>query len=182
MNFTTLVFDIGALSILLILILFLWWIHHSRSNNVSVDLGPAKFGLAYECSCIPLSKAKKSFVSRFPELNAILERNGPEDINLVRFGLFNLSNDALITANILKNVEIIYPAKTLILSATFGEALKTEPKFGKNPIIDGCCIQLPLEPMNPRSTLIYNFVLRGSARPKIVSGETTTHGSIRRVS
>ena len=49
------------------------------------------------------------------------------------------------------------------------------------PVVDGNRVILPKEAMNPRSTLIYNLILRGEAGPLGVSGETAEHGPVKRV-
>jgi len=63
----------------------------------------------------------------------------------------------------------------------FSEALKTEPQINIAPTIENNFARLPQERMNPRSTLIYNFIVAGGTGPVDVTGETMGHGAIKRV-
>ena len=53
-----------------------------------------------------------------------------------------------------------------------------ERKSTAEPVVNESIVLIPAEPMNPRSTLIYNLILRGNAAPDSVIGEIRRQGHI----
>ena len=66
-------------------------------------------------------------------------------------------------------------------AALYGEALKTERYNESEPAVDGHIVTLPVQRMNPKSTLIFNFISRGGVGTLVVRGKTDEHGAIKRV-
>ena len=105
-----------------------------------------------------------------------------DGLTLVRFGLFNMTKEIVTKDQFKYPIKIRFPADTMILSARFGEALR---KWNGNPppsqSLTNRSSWIPAESMNPRSTLIYNLILRGNAAPDSVIGEIEGKGHIERV-
>ena len=171
---------VGIVIVAIMVALFLW-MHRRRHRFEDTVKTEPELGFAYEWVATPARKAKKDFLSRFPELTEVVDAGLSEDLNLVRFAIFNMSKEIIAKEHFIRPVEIQFPANTMILSARFGEALKMERKTTAEPVIKESRVLIPAETMSPRSTLIYNFILRGNTAPDLVSGEVARKGHIERV-
>ena len=92
-----------------------------------------------------------------------------------------MTEEIIETGQIVRPVEVHFSDVANILSAVYSESRKTEPPINLTATIEGNFVRLPQERMNPRSTLIYNFILAGGSGPVNVTGETVPHGAIKRV-
>ncbi len=173
--------NVGGIAVFLFIIGLLVWMHFRRPQSVMVEPKGAALGLAYEWSLTPLNKAKNDFLARFQELERVVAEQRADDVHLIRFGLFNMTEKIIEREQITHPVEITFPEGTTILSALYGEALKTERYNEAEPAVEGQTVTLPVQRMNPKSTLVYNFILRGGVGTLDVRGETDEHGSIKRV-
>jgi len=160
-----------------------WWMSRRRQRHETVRALP-EVGFAYEWVSTPLPKAKKDLLERFPELEATLAASGArDDIHLIRFGLFNMQESVVEAHQMRRPVEIRFPDGVTVLSAVYGESLKriaAPPE--EPPVVDSTRVTLPTFRMDPRSTVIYNLIVRGGAAPLEISGETESHGPLKRVS
>ena len=129
----------------------------------------------------PLNKAKNDLRARFPELERVVAEERADDLQLIRFGLFNMTEEIIESEQISHPVKLTFPEGTTILSALYGEALKTERYNESEPAVEGQIVTLPVQRMNPKSTLIFNFISRGNVRTLNVRGKTDEHGTIKRV-
>lgn len=173
--------SIGGIAVLIFFFALLGWLHYTRPRTQSFVPKKPTLGFGYEWTATPLMKAKADLIARFPELEAVMQGRHGEGIQLVRFGLFNMTEEIIEPGQISRPVDVHFSNDTIILSAVFSEALKTEPRVDITPKIEGNTVRLPQETMNPRSTLIYNFILAGGTGPVDVTGETADHGAIKRV-
>ncbi|MEE2689691.1 MAG: hypothetical protein VX430_09730 [Pseudomonadota bacterium] len=173
--------NIFSLAILALIVGLLAWVHWRRPHSVVLRPRAPKLGLAYEWSSTQMANAKPNMLSRFPELQTVVSDSWSNDIILIRFGLFNLTDRYLERENILCPIEIYFPSQTTIVSATFGEALNTEWHGGAEPMIEGNLVRLSFKSMSPRSTLIFNFIAKGDITSLNVRGETREHGAITRI-
>jgi hypothetical protein len=173
--------SIGGIAVLIFLFALLGWLHYTRPRTQSFAPKKPSLGFGYEWTATPLTKAKSDLITRFPELEAVMQGRNGDGIQLVRFGLFNMTEEIIEPGQISRPVEVHFSNDSNILSAVFSEALKTETRANIAPTIEGNLVRLPRERMNPRSTLIYNFILAGGSGPVDVTGETTDHGAIKRV-
>ena len=173
--------NIVSLAILALIMGLLAWVYWRRPHSVVLRPRAPVLGLAYEWSSTPMAKAKPNMLSRFPELQTVAGNSWSNDIILIRFALFNLTERYLEREKILRPIEIYFPAETTIVSATFGEALNTDWHGGADPVIEGNLVRLPFESMSPRSTLIFNFIAKGDITSLNVRGETSEHGAITRI-
>ncbi len=171
----------GTIAVLTVIVGLFWWLHQRRPRDLATGSKIPELGFGYEWVVTPLAKARKDMLERFPELDSALGDGPREDVHLVRFGLFNMTEKIVESHQITRPVEILFSDRTKIESALFGESLKTERRTTAEPVVDGNRVILPKEAMNPRSTLIYNLILRGEAGPLGVSGETAEHGPVKRV-
>ena len=173
--------NVGGIAVLLLIIGLLVWMHFRRPQSVMVAPKGASLGLAYEWSLTPLNDAKKDLRARFPELERVVAEERTDDVHLIRFGLFNMTEEIIESEQIVHPVELTFPEGTTILSALYGEALKTERYSDLDPAVDAQIVTLPVQRMNPKSTLIFNFISRGGVRTLDVRGKTDKHGAIKRV-
>ena len=173
--------NLVGLAVLTLIIGLLAWVHWRRPRSVVLPPRASPMGLAYEWSSTPMAKAKTDMLSRFPELRTVVSDTWTNDITLIRFGLFNLTEGSIGREKFLHPIEIHFPAETTVVSAAFGEALNTDWHGGTEPMIEGSLVRLPVESMSPRSTLIFNFIAKGDVTSLNVRGETREHGSIMRV-
>ena len=171
---------VGIVIVAIMVALFLWMHRRRHRFEDSVKTEP-ELGFAYEWVATPARKAKKDLLNRFPELTEVVDAGFSADLNLVRFAIFNMSKEIIAKEHFIRPVEIRFPANTMILSARFGEALKMERKSTAEPVVKESRVLIPAEIMSPRSTLIYNFILRGNTAPDLVSGEVERKGHIERV-
>ena len=173
--------NVGGIAVLLLIIGLLVWMHFRRPQSVMVAPKEAKLGLAYDWSLTPLNIAKNDLLSRFPELQRVVAEQGADEVHLTRFGLFNMTEEIIESEQITHPVKVTFPEGTTILSALYGDALRTERYNEAEPAVDGKTVTLPVQRMKPKSTLIYNFILRGGVATLDVRGETVAHGTIKRV-
>lgn len=173
--------NVGGVAVLLLIIGLLVWMHFRRPQSVMVAPKGTALGLAYEWSLTPLAIAKGDLLARFPELERVVDSPNADNVQLIRFGLFNMTEEIIETDQITQPVELTFPEGAEILSALFGEALKTKRYNEAEPLVDGQVVTLPLQRMSPKSTLIFNFILRGNVGSLDVRGETREQGTIRRV-
>jgi hypothetical protein len=173
--------SIGGVAVLIFLVALLGWLHHTRPQAQSSTSKKPSLGFGYEWTVTPLTKAKADLIARFPELKSVMRGRNGDAIQLVRFGLFNMTEAIIEPGQIRRPVEVHFSDVSSILSAVFSESLKTEAQINITPTIEGNLVRLPQERMNPRSTLIYNFILAGGTGPVDVTGETMGHGAIKRV-
>ena len=173
--------NISSLAILTLIIGMLAWMHLRRPTSTVIGRAAATLGFAYQWSATPIAKAKPEMLARFPELQSVVGDAPTSDVNLIRMGLFNMTEEIIGPEQITRPIEIRFPPEVTLLSATFSEALKTEWKGTSKPEIRGSMVRLPAEPMSPRSSLIFNFILRGDVKSLDVDGGTREHGSIMRV-
>jgi hypothetical protein len=173
--------SIGGVAVLIFLVALLCWLHHSRPRAQRFATQKPSLGYGYEWTATPLMKAKADLIARFPELESVIQGRNGNDIQLVRFGLFNMTEEIIEPSQITRPVEIHFSDVASILSAVFSESLKTEPQTNITLTIEGNFVRLPQERMNPRSTFIYNFILANGTGPVNVTGETMDHGAIKRV-
>lgn len=171
----------GGLAALAFIVGLFWWLHQRRPKSGTAAPKMPEMGYAYEWVSTPLAKANRDMRERFPEMETVLGSEPPSDVHLVRFGLFNMTEEIVTDLQVTQPIEIHFAEGTKIESARFGESLKTERRSDAEPVIDGARVILPSETMNPRSTLIYNLILRGGSEPQDVLGETEGYGRIRRV-
>lgn len=175
---------VGIVILAAILGLF-WWMTQRRRQAERAG-GAARrlpeMGFVCEWVSTPLVKAKKDVLQRFPELDATLAGDRAADVHLIRFGLFNMREAPLETADLVRPVELVFPDGTSVLSARFGEALKTAPSIESEPAIEGLRVTLPVFRMDPRSTVIFNLIIRGGTGPSQVFGEAEGHGPLKRIS
>lgn len=174
----------GIVALAAILGLF-WWMSQRRRQAERAG-GTARplpeMGFACEWVSTPLAKAKKDMLQRFPELEATLAGDRGGDVHLIRFGLFNMREAPLEPAHLVHPVELVFPDHASVLSARFGEALKTTPALDSEPAVEGPRVILPVFRMDPRSTVIFNLIVRGSTGPSQVFGEAEGHGPLKRIS
>ena len=173
--------SIGGVAVLIFLIALLGWLHYTRPRTQSFVPKKSSLGFGYEWTATPLRKAKADLIARFPELESIMQGRNGDGVQLIRFGLFNMTEEIIEPGQIIRPVEIYFSDDARLLSAVFSEALKTEPQINIAPTIEDNFARLPQERMNPRSTLIYNFIVAGGTGPVDVTGETMGHGAIKRV-
>jgi len=173
--------SIGGVAVLIFLIALLGWLHYTRPRTQSFVPQKSSLGFGYEWTATPLTKAKADLIARFPELESIMQGRNGDGVQLIRFGLFNMTEEIIEPGQIIRPVEIYFSDDARLLSAVFSEALKTEPQINIAPTIENNFARLPQERMNPRSTLIYNFIVAGGTGPVDVTGETMGHGAIKRV-
>ena len=173
--------NVGGIAVLLLIIGILVWMHFRRQQSVMIVPKGASLGLAYEWSLTPLNNAKKDLRARFPELERVVAEERADDLHLIRFGLFNMTEEIIESEQISHPVELTFPEGTTILSALYGEALKTERYSDSDPAVDAQIVTLPVQRMNPKSTLIFNFISRGGVGTLDVRGKTNEHGTIKRV-
>ena len=173
--------NVGGIAVLLLIIGLLFWMHLRRPQSVMVAPKGASLGLAYEWYLTPLNDAKNDLRARFPELERVVAEERADDVHLIRFGLFNMTEEIIEGEQIAHPVELTFPEGTTILSALYGEALKTERYNESEPAVEGQIVTLPVHRMKPKSTLIYNFILRGRVGTLDVLGETDKYGTIKRV-
>ena len=173
--------SIGGIAVLIFLATLLGWLHYTRPRTQSFAPKKPSLGFGYEWTATPLTKAKADLIARFPELESVMQDRDGDGIQLIRFGLFNMTEEIIEPGHIIRPVEVHFSDDARLLSAVFSEALKTEPQIYIAPTIEDNLARLPQERMNPRSTLIYNFVLAGGTGPVDVTGETMEHGAIKRV-
>lgn len=173
--------SISGVLVLVFLVALLGWLHYTRPRTQNFATKKPSLGLGYEWTATPLTTAKADLITRFPELVSVTQGGNDDGIQLVRFGLFNMTEEIIEPGQITRPVEVHFSDVAIILSAVFSEALKTGPQINTTPTIEGNFVRLPQERMNPRSTLIYNFILAGGTGPVDVTGETMDHGDIKRV-
>lgn len=173
--------SIGGISVLIFLVVLIGWLHYTRPRGETIIKKAPEIGYGYEWMATPLDKAKSDIIDRFPELDNVLQGAPRDNVHLVRFGLFNMTEEIIDPSRVVRPVELHFPSQSDILSAAFGEALKTDGPSSTQASIDGTLVQLPTISMNPRSTLIYNIVLRGGGGPIDVTGEIEGYGGIKRV-
>ena len=171
---------VGIVIIAMLIGLFVW-MYHRRPRLEAIIEAEKELGFAYEWVATPVSKAKKDLLDRFPELTDAVGAETHDGLTLVRFGLFNMTKEIVTKDQFKHPIKIRFPADTMILSARFGEALKMERKSTAEPVVNESLVLIPAESMNPRSTLIYNLILRGNAAPDSVIGEIEGKGHIERV-
>lgn len=172
----------SGVAILALIIGLLLWMHLRRPRAELLEAAGPPPGYAYEWVATPLAKARQDLKDRFPELESVLGDGAGSDVYLGRFGLFNMTEDLVAGDRVTEPVELYFSDRTVIESARFGEALKTAPGGAAEPTVDGGRVHLPPETMNPKSTLIYNLILRGDPEPVRVSGGLEGYGPVRRVS
>ena len=171
---------VGIVIIAMLIGLFVWMYHRRLRPEATVE-AKEELRFAYEWVATPVSKAKKDLLDRFPELTDAVDAETRDGLTLVRFGLFNMTKEIVTKDQFKHPIKIRFPADTMILSARFGEALKMERKSTAEPVVNESIVLIPAESMNPRSTLIYNLILRGNAAPDSVTGEIEGKGHIERV-
>ena len=173
--------NICGLAVLALIIGLLVWMHLRQPGSGVIGYKAPILGFGYEWTATSVPKAKPDMLTRFPELQSVVNSVQADDINLVRFGLFNMTEDIIEEEQVTHPVEIRFPNDTTVLSVTFSEALKTEWKVASEPTVEGNMVRLPIVRMSPRSSLIFNFILSGDVRSLYVVGSTREHGSIMRV-
>ena len=173
--------SIGGVAVLIFLVALLGWLHYTRPRTQSFAPKKPSLGFGYEWTVTPLTKAKADLIAHFPELESVMQGRNGDGVQLIRFGLFNMTEEIIEPGQIIRPVEICFSDDARLLSAMYSEALKTEPQINIVPTIEDNVVRLPQERMNPRSTLIYNFIVAGGTGPVDVTGETMGHGAIRRV-
>lgn len=188
MNFPVSLQSTAGIVLLAAILGLFWWMSQRRRQAERAGAGTRalpEMGFACEWVSTPLAKAKKDMIQRFPELNATLAGTAGagrgSDIHLIRFGLFNMREASLEPAQLVRPVELVFPDGTDILSARFGEALKTAPKLESEPDVEGPRVTLPAFRMDPRSTVIFNLIVRGGAAPSQVYGEAEGYGPLKRI-
>ena len=173
--------SISGVAVLIFLFALLGWLHHTRPRTQSCTSKKPSLSFGYEWTATPLTKANADLKLHFPELESVIRGRNGNCFQLIRFGLFNMTEEIIETGQIVRPVEIHFSEVANILSAVFSESRKTEPPINLTATIEGNFVRLPQERMNPRSTLIYNFILAGGSGPVNVTGETVPHGAIKRV-
>jgi hypothetical protein len=173
--------SIAGVAVFIFLVALLGWLHHTRPRTQNFQPQKLSLGFGYEWTATPLTKAKGDLIARFPELESVMQGQNSDGIQLVRFGLFNMTEEIIESDQITRPVKVHFSDVASILSAVFSEALKTATPINITPTIEGNFVRLPQERMNPRSTLIYNFILADGMGPVDVTGETVSHGAIKRV-
>tara|TARA_E500000331_G_scaffold302636_1_gene304653 strand:- start:187 stop:732 length:546 start_codon:yes stop_codon:yes gene_type:complete len=173
--------SIGGVAVLIFLVALLGWLHYTRPRTQSFAPKKPSLGLGYEWTMTPLTKAKADLIAHFPELESVMQGRNGDGVQLIRFGLFNMTEEIIEPGQIIRPIKIYFSDDARLLSAMFSEALKTEPQINIVPTVENNVARLPQERMNPRSTLIYNFIVAGGTGPVDVTGETLGHGAIKRV-
>jgi len=173
--------SISGVAVLIFLVALLGWLHYPRPRTQNFAPKKPSLGFGYEWTVTPLTKAKADLIAHFPELDSVMQGRNGDGVQLIRFGLFNMTEEIIEPGQIIRPVEIYFSDDARLLSAMFSEALKTEPQINIVPTIEDNVARLPQERMNPRSTLIYNFIVAGGTGPVDVTGETMGHGAIKRV-
>ena len=113
---------------------------------------------------------EKRLAGSLSELERVVAEQRADDVHLIRFGLFNMTEETIESEQITHPIELTFSEGTTILSALYGEALKTERYNEAEPAVHGQTVTLPMQRMKPKSTLIYNFILRGGVE-RSMSGE-----------
>lgn len=173
--------SIAGVAVFIFLVALLGWLHHTRPRTQNFQPQKLSLGFGYEWTATPLTKAKADLIAHFPELESVMQGRNGDGVQLIRFGLFNMTEEIIEPGQIIRPVEVYFSDDARLLSAVFSEALKTEPQINIAPTIEDYFARLPQERMNPRSTLIYNFIVAGGTGPVDVTGETMGHGAIKRV-
>jgi hypothetical protein len=160
--------------ILLLLFLYLFW-----SSRKTLDRAAApRRSLSYECVATPAAKADAALRGKFPALAAL----GPADgLTLIRFGLFNWGALDLSADQIDTPVTVVFRPDVQVLSAEFGEAIKTDFQLPEPLAIRDNTVVFPKFGIAARGTLIFNFIVRGDGVPESVVGEFDGGTPIRRL-
>lgn len=159
---------------LLILFLYLF-----RSTRKTLDRAAApRSSLSYECVATPIDKADAELRGKFPALASV---STEQDIELIRFGLFNWGALELPADKVEKPVTIVFADGTEVLSAEFSEAIKTDFTLSEPLTITGNQVAFPRFGLPARGTLIFNIIVRGPGNPEAVVGEIEGGAPIRRL-
>ena len=169
---------VGIVIIAMLIGLFVW-MYHRRPRLETIIEAEKELDSLTNGSRHPYRKPE-GFADRF-RTDGRRRRWDHDGLTLVRFGLFNMTKEIVTKDQFKHPIKICFPADTMILSARFGEALKMERKSTAEPVVKESLVLIPAESMNPRSTLIYNLILRGNAAPDSVIGEIEGKGHIERV-
>ncbi len=159
----------------------IWLMLRTQRRDPVMAPRPVPRGFRYEWVSTPRRKARRDVLNRFPELAALGPAGEGPDVHLIRLGIFNLDDTALEANRFLRPFTIRFPPGTEILSALFGEALKSETKIEETPRINGNVVELPRFRLDPNGTAIFNLVVRGDGEPEEVSAEIEGAGPPRRL-
>lgn len=174
--------DLGSLNIFYVLIgavlLGLFFMVY-RSNRRTLDkaAGPRR-NVAYECVATPAVKAKPDLLEKFPQLDTLSTK---ENIDLVRFGIFNWGELALEPEHVIEPIAVTFQEGSQVLSVALGETLKTEAVLPEEPQVDGGRVAFPPFAIAARGTVIFDLMIRGSGKPASVTGAIEGVGPIRRL-
>jgi hypothetical protein len=173
--------SLGGILMLAVLAGLFWMVFRRRPEAGVIRKLPEQ-GFAYEWVATPLEKAKPDLLGRFPELETALASTATDSIQLIRFGIFNMTETGFDRSAMHRPVTVQFPGTVDILSVAYGESLKTEPNIEEDPVVESGRVTLPTFGMAGRSTVIFNFILRGEAGPVGVTGEVEGPGILRRIS
>ncbi len=191
----------GGLIVLVILVGLFWFTFRKRSRNTTLVMARNP---AFSCEWVShsLTRAKEDFHRRFPELDRIVADHPPKRVHLIRFGIFNESEDAFEAAAMTVPVTVLFEEGDAVLSIVCAEQEKAEAGLpeviaGKSgaPQIDVPQIGAPggvagegsnraiLPPfrMAGRSSIILNLIVLGEGRITGLAGQVEDLGDLRRV-
>jgi hypothetical protein len=146
-----------------------------KARKAKVTALRADYDFAYACIIESLAKASAEFRGKFHDLPPF---DDPTDLHLVRFGLFNIGHGAIEIDHYRRPIKLTFTGSVEILSATFGEAIKS-PAATAPPEIDGNSVILAPFHINGGGTVIFNLVVRGDPARHVIDSNIDNFDEIR---
>lgn len=162
MKLTEQLFDPLVLIIILGIVVYIVVFLNARKaqpNALRID-----HDLAFACIIEPLTKASKSFRAKFEDIPTFAN---PEHIHLVRFGLFNVGYKSVEAAQFRRDLTLTFADDASILSATFGESVKTAA-VAPTPEVEGNKLTLAPLSINGGGSLIFNLIVQGDPSRHVI--------------
>jgi hypothetical protein len=176
MQITELFLDPLVIVILLGLAVYLIVFFNARKAKATALR--ADHDLAYACIIEPLSKAPSAFRAKFHDLPHFEDRVG---LHLVRFGLFNIGHAAVEITHYRRPIKLTFTGGACIVSAAFGEALKTGANAPPPEVTgeDNNIVTLAPLHINGGGSVIFNLVVRGNPSRHTIDGNIDDIDEIR---
>jgi hypothetical protein len=173
MQITELILDPLSLIIILGVLVYLALFFHAR--KAQPNLVRTDHDLAFACIIEPLTKASVAFRAKFSD---IPEFSDPSEVHLVRFGLFNVGFQPIEAGQFRRPMTLTFTNNTKILSAGFGEAVRTATVASTAEISDN---RLTLSPLSIKGggSVIFNLIVQGDPYKHIVDGNIDDIENIR---
>ena len=146
-----------------------------RARKAKATALRADYDLAYACIIESLAKASDEFRAKFHDLATF---DDSIDLHLIRFGLFNIGHGAIEIDYFRRPIKLTFTGGAEILSASFGEALKSPPATAA-PKIDGNSVTLAPFHINGGGTVIFNLVVRGNPSWHVIDSNIDNFDEIR---